>query len=314
MLAGRIRRPGTREQRLLLGGERHGGEEVGPALERPPQRGRPPPPGDPGVVADRSTSGTPDPGTPPAGCTAGTRAAGGERLLDARRLVAHDAGHQTRHRVDHDAAAASPPASTKSPDRQLAVAQVVGDPLVDALVAPAQQREPVGGGQLARRRLVEAATRWPRAAATARHGRAASTAAKSGSGPHHHARAAAERRVVDAAVPIGGVLARVVQAHVEATLGRARPSSEASERPVEVLGEDREDVDRARRRSARVRRRADPSGGSTDDHAGRGARPRTSSGPARRRRARAGRCAGFASTAATRPSGRAGAVAHRRRR
>ena len=39
----------------------------------------------------------------------------GERLVVPRRRVAHDPGHEPRHRVDHDRAAASPPARTKSP-------------------------------------------------------------------------------------------------------------------------------------------------------------------------------------------------------
>ena len=53
-------------------------------------------------------------------------------------------------------AAGSPPGQHDVADRQLAVDQVVGHPLVDPLVAAAQEREASADGELAGDRLVEA--------------------------------------------------------------------------------------------------------------------------------------------------------------
>ena len=77
----------------------------------------------------------------------------------------------------------------------------------------------------------------------------------------HHAGAAAVRRVVDAAVPVGRVLAQVVHPHVEATLGPRPAEQRRVERPVEVLGEDGEHVD-AHGTCSVAQRSSSPSGGS----------------------------------------------------
>ena len=100
--------------------------------------------------------------------------------------------------------------------------------------------------------------------------------------------AAAERRVVDAAVPVGRC-ARAGRAPARRAARRRAPgrAATASSGPVEVLGEDREDVDAHDRQSS-----SRPSGGSIDHDAVARARPRTPSAPARRRRARAGRARG----------------------
>src|SRR4029077_9688663 len=88
------------QERLLLRGERHRGDEVGASGDGPPQRGRPPPPVDPGVVATQQHLGHPV--TPELGGPRVLRvleARGHERLVVPRRRVAHDPGEEARHRV-----------------------------------------------------------------------------------------------------------------------------------------------------------------------------------------------------------------------
>ena len=70
---------------------------------------------------------------------------------------------------------------------------------------------------------------------------------KNGAGLHHHAGAAAKRRVVDSAMRIGGVLAQIVAAQIEQAVGTALPEQAFAAEVVDESGEDGEDVDSHRR-------------------------------------------------------------------
>ena len=256
----RRRRQNSSQQRRSSAVSARPREQVGPALERAAQRLRPPPPGDPGVVAaSAAPRAPPSPGTRPAGCTAGTRA--GRRRTTRRRadvVVAHDARDEPGR--PPRSPRAPPPRRRRARSRRPTARRRTGGR------RPAGRR-PRSGRTAARSpspaassrgvRLVEAAARRPTAGAAGAAARAASTAAKSGSGaitmpapPPNGVSSTLRWRSV-------GVLAQVVHPHVErARRSRARPSSDAPSGPVEVLGEDREDVDAHGILRARAGRRA----------------------------------------------------------
>ena len=251
-----------------------------------------PPAGDPGVVARAQHLGhgpAPELGRPRV--LRVLEPPVGERLLGRRRLVAHDARHQPRHRLDHDERRGLAAGEDEVADRQLAVAEMVGDPLVDALVATADQREPVARRELRAPAPGRTGARSPTATAAAAAGCTASTAANSGSGvitmpappPNGASSTLRWRSVVNAR----GSCRFARRARPRA---RARPSSDTPQRRVEVLGEDREDVDAhgagqaARGRTGRRAGRRRPRRTRTTR--------RTPSAPARRRRARADRARG----------------------
>ena len=308
---------GLPQQPALVGREVAVRQQVGAAGERPAQRLRPAPARDP--ARGRRTAGPrarPSPGTRPAACTAGTRAARRrERLVIGRRLVADDAGHEARHRLDHDQRGRLAAGEHEVADRELAVAEVVGDALVDALVAAAQQREPRPGGELRARAPGRTAVRPARAGtadAAERRPRPRRTAARASSPCPRHRRTACRRRCDDGR---SACVARVVEPHVEQTgVAGACPSSEspsgasrysgkivktsmriARPRPSTLARSDRaaRRAGRRRRRPARARRRTTIG---------------TSAPPSSTSRS----CAGFASTAATRPSTAPSRVAHGR--
>ena len=86
---------------------------------------------------------------------------------------------------------------------------MIGDALVDALVPPADQREPAAGRELLRQLLIETAT--TRRQQQQRPGRLHGLDRREhGLRRHHHPGTAAERLVVDAPVPVGRERARVV--------------------------------------------------------------------------------------------------------
>ncbi len=92
------------------------------------------PPGDPGVVAGAENGRhfeAPEVGRP--GVLGVLDEPVGEGLLPRRRLVAHDLGEQPGDRFDDDEGGRLAAGQDVVADRQLAVAEVVGDPLVDAL-------------------------------------------------------------------------------------------------------------------------------------------------------------------------------------
>ena len=130
--------------------------------------------------------------------------------------------------------------------RQLPVHQVLGHPLVDALVTAAQQREPLAVGQLPGHRLVEAPTSRAQQVQRPDRGRGLYRS-KDGLGRQHHARSPAEGAVVDAAVRVGRARAQVVDDDVERT-APPRLADEARPAPGRhQVGEDRKDLGAHRR-------------------------------------------------------------------
>ena len=310
--------PAVREfaqQRLVVGGEgasasrRSGrpgaacGAAPAPGASGRPARGRP-------LAAPRAPRG---PGTRPAGCTAGTRAgpsANDSSAPDASLPITPGTRRATASITT--SAAASPPGEHVVADRQLAVAEVVGDPLVDALVAAAQQRE-------ARRRpRARRATAWSnrrprgreqeqRAGRVGRLDRGEERLRASSPCPRRRRRAC-RRRCGD-----GRWCARAGRARARRADPRHAPCprSEASSGPREVLREDGEDVDAHGRSPSEVEQAL----GRVDDHdAVARARRRRPSGPARRRRARAGRAPGSPPPRRPRRRSRRRGRAPRRRR
>ena len=283
----RCRRSGRRRQRAA--------QRLRPAPARRSGRGRP---------TAEHLGHRPSPGTPPAGCTAGTRAA--RRRTTPRSAEASlpmTPGTQPGHRLDHHERGGLPAREHEVADRR-ARRRRGGRP-------PAGRRPRSGRTAARTRRRPRArgarpgrsAGRPARAGTAGGAASAASTAANSGSGAITMPGAAAERGVVDAAVPVGRVLARVVQPHVERARGpRARPSSDApsgpsrysgkivktSMRTVRPLSGSR----RAGRRAGRRRRRRRRC--STTNTIGTSAPPSSTSRS----------CAGFASTATTAPERR----------
>ena len=165
----------------------------------------------------------------------------GEALLVGRGQVAHDAGHQTGHRLDHDSGRRLAAGQHKIANRQLPVDEVLGDPLVDAFVTPAQQRETRAGSELAGHRLVEAPTSGAEQVERP-HGLRRLHRGEQRLGRQDHAGSPAERAVVDAAARVVGAGAQVMDHDVDRP---APPGLPDQARPCpgrHELGEDRENL------------------------------------------------------------------------
>ncbi len=126
---------------------------------------------------------------------------------------------------------------------------MLDDPLVKALVAPAQQ----GQGRLGRKLLHVALVEHPslgrkrdHASVLAHLGRVDPVMSSQGGVHHvdaqHHSGAAAERRVIDLSAAQGRVLAKVHVAQPRAAVERVAHVALSPE-PLKPLGEQREDVD-----------------------------------------------------------------------
>src|SRR6478736_6269311 len=165
-----------------------------------------------------------------------------EALRHRADVVAHHARQESGHGFDHQARGDLSPGEDDVADADLAVGQVLTHAVVDALVAPADQAEPCSGRQLVGQRLVEA----PPAGAEQQQ-RARWLSGLDGGedrlGPHDHPGATAEGSVVDAAVHVGRVLARVVEPEVDGAGGAGLAEQAVAAARVNHLGEDREDVD-----------------------------------------------------------------------
>ncbi len=184
-----------------------------------------PPARDPGVVAGTEHLGNGE--APELGRARVLRvleAAVAERLLGRRRLVAQDSRQQSGDRLDHDQRRAFAAGEDEIADRHLAVAQMVGDPLVDALVPTADQREAVARRQLPRPFLIEPAAARRQQEQGPRRLRGLD-GGEQRLRRHHHPGTPTERLVVDTAVAVGREGARIVQPHVDHTRG-ARPAEQ----------------------------------------------------------------------------------------
>ena len=228
--------------------------------------------------------------------------AGAEALGHRALVVAHRARQQPGDRLDHQACGHLAAREHDVADAQLAVDEVLADPVVDPLVAAAQQAEPVAGGQLAR----------PAPGRTgARPGRAG-TAGAAGRRPRPRRRSARAVITMPAPPPNGAsstvrwtsvVWSRMSWQRRSSSPVVARLAEQAgrAER-VDDAGEDREDVDPHGAVAFVVveqpLRRVDD-----DDAVGVAAR-RTPPARARRTRARAGRRPGWRPPATHRAAGR----------
>ena len=173
------------------------------------------------------------------------------RLLDERLGVADDAGQQARDGLDDGQHGHLSPVEDVVPERHErhghALRGILHDPLVDALVTAARERQPRLGGEVARHGLGERHTGWggdeqARRGGVGRGGDEGVERLAPRLGAHDHARSPAIGRVVDGPVSVVGVFAQVVDAHVEQPL-LACLADERELQRREVVGEDRHDVD-----------------------------------------------------------------------
>src|SRR5450759_2488410 len=183
------------------------------------------PPGDLGVVAGAQDGRhLPTPVLGWAGVLGLFEEAAGERFVGVRGVVAEHAGDQSGDGLDDDERSGLAAGEDVVADGELAVAEMVGDALVDAFGAATEQGEAGPGRELGGDGVIEAATagaeeeQW--AGWVDRLERL-----KERFGSHHHAGAAPEGGVVDAAVRIVGVRQGVVESEVNDT-GASGPAEQ----------------------------------------------------------------------------------------
>ena len=167
--------------------------------------------------------------------------AGGERLLGGGRLVDRP-GQQPQHGVDDHERRQLAAREHVVPDRELEVDHRP-DPLVDALVARADEDQVPGGRERLRRRLAEDLA--GRVEQDHERARAAELGERRGDrlGAEDHAGAAPVGVVVDGPVPAEAPLPEVVDPHGRepALLDAGRDA--LAQRPLDHRREQREDVD-----------------------------------------------------------------------
>ena len=107
-------------------------------------------------------------------------------------------------------------------DRELAVAQVIRDPLIHALIPAADEREAVGRRQLPSDGLIESSTAWRQEEQRARriHG---FDRREQRLRQHHHSGAATERRIVHGVMTINCVRSGVHEPQIEMSGGAGPP-------------------------------------------------------------------------------------------
>ena len=176
----------------------------------------------------------PAPEARPAACTAGTRGALRRTTRrTAERVVAHHARHEAGHRFDHRSARRLRHRRARSrrrtARRRTSGRRPAGRRLRSGRTGARIRRSPASSRRDA---LVEATAARRQEVAAVGAVAIASTAANSGSRHQHHARAAAERTVVDGAVRVVGPLARIVHTDVEELRSRApgRPARRSAAR------------------------------------------------------------------------------------
>ena len=141
-------------------------------------------------------------------------------------------GNKPGHGLDDQARSDLAAVQHHVADAELAVDEVLTHPMVDALVAAAQQAEPVADAASSTgQRLVEPSAAGPeQEQRTWRIGRL--DRVEQWLGLHQHAGAPAERRVVDRAVDVGRLVAGIVQPQVDAARSsRALPSRLSEQNP-----------------------------------------------------------------------------------
>src|SRR5262245_54342354 len=167
----------------------------------------------------------------------------------ARRLLVAERARQPPHRgLDHRERRHLAAGQDEVAEAQLLAGHALRDPLVDALVAAAEEHEPLEPRVALGRLLVEAA-----AAGREEHhrvlrrgalGQDALDRAAEGLGLHDHAGPSAERRVVHALVLVVGEVAQVVDADAREALLHRAVDDPLRERSLEHPRKDRHHVDR----------------------------------------------------------------------
>ena len=250
----------------------------------------------------RSTSGTSQPRNV-AGrvyCGSSSSPSAAEALGHrARRRCPSRPGTQAGDGLDHQAGGHLAAGQHDVADAELAVDEVLADPVVDALVAPAQQAEPVAAGQLVGERLVEAAPARARAGTAAAAGRRPRRRRRSAraSSPCRRRRRTGRRRRCGARRWCGRAGRGMRRSSSPAV--RALPSRLSEQNASTTSGK----IVKTSMRSRRYvdQRRTAPSGGSMTIRRRRRARRRTPPARARRSPARAGRRPGWRSPRRTCP-------------
>ena len=128
-------------------------------------------------------------------------------------------------------------------DRDLFRRQAVDDPLIDSLVATAQDRQVTLRRQLAHPLLIEAPSRRRREEHPPTLGIERLHCGEERLRLHDHAGPTTERGVVDAPVSVLRPLAEVMELNVQQTRADRATEEASGERPLHDGGEDREHVD-----------------------------------------------------------------------
>ncbi len=169
-------------------------------------------------------------------------AAGRKRLVRRRLVVSHDSGDQARDGLDDDTGRHFSAGQHVVADRDFPIDQVLPDPMIDALVASAQQTEPSGIGEPSGHGLIETAT-----AGTKQQQRTRCVTrfdgCKNGLGLHHHAGATTERDIIDGPVTVRGRAPHIVTRQRQQPLVASAPEETLLAEYIDELGEDGEDVD-----------------------------------------------------------------------
>ena len=169
----------------------------------------------------------------------------GERLVDGAHLVTEGAGQKPDHRIRDNHGRKLAPGEHVVAKAQRLVGKLV-DALVHALVAPADEHEPLLAGEALGDRLGErgANGREEDDASRARvRGQDVSHGLEDGGRLHEHALTSPKGGVIDRAVPIVGPVSQVVGAKLEDALGLGAPHDGGAQVGVENTGEDRERLD-----------------------------------------------------------------------
>jgi len=156
--------------------------------------------------------------------------------------VSHGPGNQPSDGFDHEARGHFASRQHDVSHADLAVHEMLDDPMIDPLVPSAQEAETLTARQLGGHRLIEATTTGRQQKQRAGCG-GGLYRGEDRLGTHHHPGTAAEWRIVHGAVHVGGVLAQIVTTQIEQTVVAGLAEQTLAADGVDQSGEDGEDVD-----------------------------------------------------------------------
>src|SRR5262245_6788368 len=236
------------QERLVLRGEGGPLQQVGTPLARGPERLLAAPPADLPVVPGEEHLGHREPAH-----GRGTRVVRPvqypvrERVLLRGALVPEGAGEEAHGRLGHREGGHLPAREHEVAQAHLLGGHRLPHPLVDPLVAAAEEHEAAEAGVTAGGVLVEAAAprgeQHDRVAVAPAVGPGRFRGAEEGLRLHHHARTAPEGGVVHGAVPVVREVAQVVHVDIPEPRPRGAVDDALREETADEPGEDREDVD-----------------------------------------------------------------------